>query len=148
MRSGRGAGSTSFLFVFGGLLGLLVGLGQSLSILLILVDSPVKNVVVLEVLANKKISEDLAKIAVIWLVIEAKGASVVEVDGKLIREATAEDFGRCSHLLLHNSVVLLFLCSSFESLPWERAAAEIEHDVAQRFHVITARLLNTKMSVD
>jgi hypothetical protein len=144
--SGVGAAGTSLLVVLG--VGLASSLGNSLSVLLIFVDGPVEDVVVLETLTNEEVSEDLTEVAVIGLVIEAEGSSIVQVDGKLVREATAKDLGRCGHLLLHDAVVLLLLGSSLQTLPGKGATAEVEHDVAQRLHIVTSRLLNTQMSVD
>lgn len=108
---------------------------------LVLVHSPVEDIVVLEALADEEIAEDLAQVAVVGLVIEPEGARVVEVDRELVREAAAEDLGRSSHLLLHDPVVLLLLRGGLKTLPGERATAEVEHDVAERFHIVTARLL-------
>lgn len=124
------------------------GLSDGLGVLLVLVDSPVEDVVVLEALANEEITEDLAEVRVVGLVVETKRTSVVEVDGKLVGEATAENLGGGRHLLLHDTVVLLLLGSGLQSLPWERATAEVEHDVSERLHVVTARLLDTQVGVD
>lgn len=115
---------------------------------MVLVDGPVEDVVVLEALANKKITEDLAKVAVVGLVVEAKGTSVVQINGKLVGKPAAKDISGGSHLLLHDAVVLLLLSSSLQSLPGKRATAEVEHDIAERLHVIATRLLNTEMGVD
>ena len=123
-------------------------LSNGLSILLVFVDSPVKDVVVLERFPNKKIAEDLAEIRIIGLVVKSKRAGVIQIDRKFIRESTAENFSRCRHLLFHNPIILLLLGSSFQPLPRKRATTEVEHHVAQRFHVITSRLFNTEMSVD
>lgn len=126
----------------------LLGLGNCLGVLLILVDSPVEHVVVLKALADEEVAEDLAEIGVVGLVVEAERARVVEVDGELVREAAAEDFSWSGHLLLHDTIVLLLLRRRLEALPGKRATAEVEHDIAKRFHVITTRLLDTKMGVD
>ena len=112
-----------------------------LGVLLILVDGPVKDIVVLEPFTDEEITEDLSKVRVIGLVIESKGTSVVEVNGKFIGESTAEDFGGSGHLLLHDPIVLLLLGSSLETLPGKGTTAEVEHDVSQGLHIITARLL-------
>jgi len=125
-----------------------LGLSDSLSILLVLIHSPVKHVVVLEALANEEVAENLAQVRVVWLVVEAKRASVVEVDGKLIWEAAAEDLCWGGHLLLHDAVVLLLLGGSLKTLPWKGATAEVKHNVSQRLHVITTRLLDTQVGVD
>ena len=119
--------------------GLLSGVGlNSLGILLVFVDGPVEDVVVLESLTHEQIPEDLAKIGIVGLVVEAQRASVVQIDGELVRKSTAEDLGRSGHLLLHDAIILLLLRGGLQSLPWEGAAAEVEHDVSERLHVITA----------
>ena len=138
--SSVGAGTSLLLLL---LLGWLVAgsLRNGLGVLLVLVDGPIEDIVVLESLANKEITEDLAKVRVVGLIVETEGASVVEVDGKLVGEATAEDFGGSCHLLLHDAVVLLLLGSSLQALPWEGASAEVEHNVSERLHIITTGLL-------
>ena len=123
-------------------------LGNGLSVLLVFVDGPVEDIVILEGLANKEVAENLAEIGVVRLVIKAQRTRVVEVNGKFVGEATAQNFSGGCHLLLHNSVVLLLLGSSFEPLPGERATTEVEHHVAQGLHVVTTRLFNAKMGVD
>lgn len=141
-----GPGSTGLLLILG--VGLSGSLGNGLSVLLVLVDGPVEDVVVLESLADKEVTEDLTEIAVVGLVVEAERSGVVEVDGKLIGETTAQDLGGGGHLLLHDTVVLLLLSSRLETLPGQRASAEVKHDVAERLHVISSGLLHTKMGVD
>ena len=128
---------------------LLVGrVGNHGGVLLVLVDSPIEDVVVLEGFADKQVAEDLAQVGVIRLVIETQRASVVQVDGELVGESTAEDLGGSSHLLLHDAVILLLLGGRLQSLPGKRATAEVQHDIAQRLHVVTARLLHSQVGVD
>ena len=114
---------------------------DGLSILLILVDGPIEDVVVLEAFTYEEVAEDLTQVGVVGLVIEAKAACVVEVDSELVGKATAKHFGWGGHLLLHNAIVLLLLRGRFETLPRQATAAEVQHHVAERLHVITARLL-------
>jgi hypothetical protein len=135
-----GTGTTWLLLLVLGWL-LTCGLGNGLGILLVLVDSPVKDIVILEALTNEEITEDLSEVGVIRLVVETKRTSVVEVDGELVGEATAEDLSWGGHLLLHDSVILLLLGGSLQSLPRKGATAEVEHNVTKRLHVITTRLL-------
>jgi hypothetical protein len=135
------AASAGLVVLLARSLALLVLLGNGLGVLLVLVHSPVEDVVVLEALADKEITEDLAEVGVVGLIVEAKRAGVVEVDGELIGEATAEDLGGCGHLLLHDAVVLLLLGRRLQALPRETATAEVEHDVTEGLHVITTRLL-------
>lgn len=145
--SGRDMASAAVLVVVLAL-ALVGSLGDGLGVLLVLVDGPVEDVVVLEAFTDEEITEDLAEVRVVGLVIETERTGVVEVDGELVREATAKDLGRGGHLLLHDAVVLLLLGSSLESLPGKGSTAEVEHDISERFHVITAGLLDTQMGVD
>lgn len=150
-RLGLSLNSHRLLIVFGGtglaggLLRLAVillssSLGNSLSIFLVLVNCPVKYIIILKPLPNKKIAEDLSQIAVVRLVIKAQGASVVQIDGELVGKASAKNLGRSCHLLFHDSIVLLFFGGSLQTLPGQRATAEVEHNIAKRLHIITARL--------
>ena len=116
--SGIGTGTSRLIFLVLG--GLLAGsLSNGLSIFLIFVNGPVKDIVVLETLTNEEIAKDLSKVGVVRLVIEAERACVIEIDGKLVREAAAEDFSWRGHLLLHDAVILLLLCSRLQTLPGE-----------------------------
>lgn len=143
---GSSTRGTSLVLLFG--VSLAGSLGNGLGVLLVLVDGPVEDVVVLEALADKEITEDLAEVAVVGLVVEAERAGVVEVNGKLVGEAAAEDLGGSGHLLLHDAVILLLLSSRLKTLPGQRTTAEVEHNVAERLHVVTARLLDTQVGVD
>src|SRR6478752_7256994 len=134
--SGVGTAGTGLFLVFR--VGLTGSLRDSLRVLLVLVDCPVENIIILETLTNKEVAEDLAEVAVIRLIVESKRSSVVEVDCELIGESTAENLSRGSHLLFHNAVVLLLLGGGLQALPRERAAAEIEHNVTKGLHIITS----------
>lgn len=149
--AGGGSSSTGAASLLLSFLSLrLVGgsLSNGLSILLVLVDGPVEDVVILESFADEQVTEDLAEVRVVGLIVEAKRAGVVEVDGELVGEATAENLGGSGHLLLHDTVVLLLLSGSLQTLPGQRATAEVKHNIAQRLHVITTGLLDTQVSVD
>jgi hypothetical protein len=137
-RSGCDVASAAFVVLLA--LALVGSLSNGLGVLLVLVDSPVKDVVVLEAFTDKEIAEDLAEVRVVRLVVEAEGAGVVQVDGELVREATAEHLGGGGHLLLHDAVVLLLLGRRLQALPGKGSAAEVEHDVSKGLHVITAGL--------
>lgn len=142
--SSIGAGAAWLLILI--LVGLLTSsLGNGLCILLVLVDGPVEDIIVLESLTDEEITEDLSEVRVIRLVIKAKGTSVVKVDCEFVGEATAEDLSWGGHLLLHDSVILLLLGSSLQALPRKRATAEVEHNVSKRLHIITTGLLCKKL---
>ena len=91
--------------------------------------------------------EDLSEVDVIWLGIEAEGTSVVEVNGKLVGQAMAKDFGTGGHFLKHDAVILLLRGSSLETLPWKGATAEVQHNVSKGLHIITSRLLCEDISI-
>jgi hypothetical protein len=71
-----------------------VGMGADLGSGL---DRPVKQVVVLESLANKQVSEELAQVRVVGLVVESERSTVVEVNGKLVGEGSAQALGGGRH---------------------------------------------------
>src|SRR4051812_24262450 len=127
---------------------LLLCLSDGLSILLIFVHGPVEDIVVLEAFADEEVTENLAQVRVVWLVVETEGPGVVEVNGELVREAAAKDLGGSGHLLFHDTVILLLLRGSLESLPGKRAAAEVQHDITQRLHIVATRLLNAQVGID
>ena len=140
--------TTSWLLFFFLHSSLIVACRNSLSILLILVDGPVKHVIILESFTDKQVTEDLAEVRVVRLVIETEGTSVVQVDGKLVGKSTAKNLGWSRHLLFHDAVILLLLGGSLQSLPGQRAAAEVEHDISKGLHVITTRLFWETVSPD
>lgn len=114
---------------------------NGLSILLILVNGPIKDVVVLETLSHKEVAEDLPEVGVVWLVVKAEGTGIIQINGELVGKAAAQDLGGSGHLLFHDPIILLLLRGGLEPLPWEGAAAEIEHDIPKGFHIVTTRLL-------
>lgn len=85
----------------------------------VFVDSPVKDIVILETFPDKQVPEDLTKIRVVGLVIKPEGSGVVEVDSELVGESTAENLSGSGHFLLHNTIILLLFGSSLQSLPRE-----------------------------
>lgn len=111
-------------------------------------DAPVKYVIVLVSFTDEEIPEELPQVRVIRLVVESQGPSVVQENGKLVREATAEKIGGCGHLFLHDPVVLLLLGGGLETLPGEGTTEEIHEDVGEGFEIVATGLLNTQMSVD
>jgi len=111
-------------------------------------DTPVEHVIILIPFTDKEIPEELPQVGVVGLVVEPQGSSVVQEDGKFVRETTTEKVGRCSHLLLHDPIVLLLLCSGLEALPGEGTTEEVHEDVREGFEIITASLFNSKVSVN
>ena len=111
-------------------------------------DAPIEYVIVLIPFTDEEIPEELPQVRVVGLVVKPQGPSVIQEDGKLVRKTTAEKIGGCGHLLLHDPIVLLFLGSGLETLPGERTTEEIHENVSERFEIVAASLLNTKVSVD
>jgi hypothetical protein len=54
-------------------------------------------------LANEKITEELAKVQVVGLVVKTKGAGVIEEDSKFVGIAPAEEIGTGWHRRLLSS---------------------------------------------
>lgn len=111
-------------------------------------NTPVEYVIVLVPFTDEEIPEKFPQVRIVRLVVEPQGTSVVQEDGKLVGEATAEKVRGCGHLLLHDPVILLLLCGGLETLPGERTTEEIHEDVSKGFEVVAASLLNTQVSVD
>ena len=126
----------------------LLGAGALAVFLGATLDAPVEDVVVLVTLTNKEITEELAEVRIVRLVVEAKSTSVVEEDAKLVGESAAQKIRRGGHLLLHNAVVLLLLGGGFETLPGQGATQEVHQHVGERLKVIATSLLDTQVSVD
>jgi hypothetical protein len=105
-------------------------------------DRPVEDVVILEALTNKQVTEELAKVGVIGLVIEVESTSVVQEDAKLAWEAKAEDIGGYRHLLLHDPAIFLLLGGGLEPLPREGTTQEVHEYICKGLEVITTGLLN------
>lgn len=92
-------------------------------------DGPVIDVVVGEALLGEEVPEELAEVGVVGLVVKAEGAGVVQVDGKLLREALAEGVDLGAELLLADLLVFLLLGRGPQSLPGEHATVEVHQHV-------------------
>ena len=124
-------------------------LGRQAGLLLLQVeDRPVEHVVVLEALAVEQLLEKALEVGVIGPVLEAEGAAVFKVGAEFGRVALAQLFGRGRHLAVHDALVLLLLGVGLEALPGEGAADEVHEDVAERFQVVAAALLDANVRVD
>ena len=111
-------------------------------------DAPVEHVIVLVAFTNEEVTEELAEVRVVRLVIETQRTGVVQEDRELLRVATAKQVRGGGHLLLHDPVVLLLLGSSLETLPGKRASQEVHENVGKRLEIITTSLFDTQVSVD
>jgi len=111
-------------------------------------NAPVEDIIVLVTLTDEKVTEELAQIGIIGLIVEAESAAVVEENSEFVREATTKEVGRGRHLLLHNAVVLLLLRRRFQSLPREGATQKVHEDICEGLEIITTSLLNTQVRVD
>jgi hypothetical protein len=100
----------------------------------------------LESLTDEQVPEQLAKVRIIRLIVEAESTTVVEEDAKLVGETAAQQIGRGGHLLLHDSVVLLLLGSSLEALPWEGTTEEVHEDVCEWLEIISTGLFYKERS--
>lgn len=60
---------------------------------------------------------------------------------KLTWVSFAQNFNRSGHFLLTDSLILLSLCGSLQTLPWQRAQVEVHEHIAKRLQVISSGLL-------
>ena len=97
---------------------------------------------------NEKITEKLTKVQVVELVVETKGAGVIEEDSKFVGIAPAEEIGGGGHFLLHDAIVFLLLSSSLEPLQRKGTAEEVHEHISQRFKIIATSLFNAQTGVD
>jgi hypothetical protein len=111
-------------------------------------NAPVKDIVILVSFTDEKVPEELAKVGIVGLVVEAKCTGVVQEDTELVREAAAKQVGWCRHLLFHDAIILLFLGGGLEALPGKSPTEEVHEDVGKRFKIVSAGLFNTEMGVD
>ena len=111
-------------------------------------NAPIKDIVILVALTNEEITEEFAQIGIVWLIIEAKSASIIQEDAKLGGESTTEEIRGSGHLLLHDTIILLLLRSSLETLPGKGTSQEVHQDVGKRFKIIATSLLDTQVGVD
>ncbi len=111
-------------------------------------DTPVEDIVVLVTLADKEVTEELAKVGIIRFVVEAESASVVQEDAKFVGEAAAKEVGGSGHFLFHDAIILLLLRGSLQTLPGKSATQKVHEDVSEGLEVVSAGLFNTQMSVD
>jgi len=117
-------------------------------ILSVTLDTPIEDIVILITFANEQIAEELAEIGIIRLVIEAQSPCVIQENAKFVGESTAEEIGGGSHFLFHDTVILLLLGSSLQTLPREGASEEVHQDVGKRLEIIPASLFHTEMGVN
>ena len=117
-------------------------------ILSVTLDTPIEDVVILITFTNEQITEELAEIGIIRFVIEAQSPCVIEENAKFVGESTTEEIGGGGHFLFHDTVILLLLGSSLQTLPRKGASEEVHQDVGKRLEIIAAGLLHAKMSVN
>ena len=105
-------------------------------------------VLVVHLLAEKPPEQLLAQVRVIGRLVEAQPATVVEIQGELLRVSLAQRLHWSRHLLLADLLVLLFLGRRLETLPRERAPHEVHDDVPERLEVVPPTLLDAEVGVD
>ena len=102
----------------------------------------------MHLLAEEPPEELLAQVRVVGRLVEAQSATVVEVEGELLRVSLAQGLHGRRHLLLADLLVLLLLGRRFQALPRQRAAHEVHDDVAERLEVVPSTLLDAEVRVD
>mmetsp|Transcript_9826 Transcript_9826/g.27635 ORF Transcript_9826/g.27635 Transcript_9826/m.27635 type:complete len:294 (-) Transcript_9826:96-977(-) len=108
---------------------------------------PIEHAIIDKALAHEEILEQPAQVCVVWPVLEAERAAVVQVGGEDRGVPLAERLDRRGALALHDFVVLLFLRIGLEALPRQLATIEIHQHVAYRLEVVASALLDSQMCV-
>lgn len=98
--------------------------------------------------ALESLGEEVAKIVVIWSILESKVADVAEVLVELLWEAIAKLGNWRRLLLLSDLLVLLLVGRSLQSLPWKASTEKVHEDVSESLEIIATRLLASEMGVD
>jgi hypothetical protein len=94
-------------------------------------DGPIEDIVVLKSFSDEKISEQFPQVRIIRFIIKPQTPRIIQKNGKLIRKPPTQNLCTRRHFLLHDSVIFLFLRSSFKSLPRQTSPTEIHHDVSE-----------------
>mmetsp|Transcript_2859 Transcript_2859/g.10917 ORF Transcript_2859/g.10917 Transcript_2859/m.10917 type:complete len:231 (-) Transcript_2859:766-1458(-) len=102
---------------------------------------PIIAVVLYETPHFEKPLEQLSQIFVVWSVSESKGATVLDVLHKFVRNATAQCLDWCILLHVCHFSVLFLLCFCSHSLPWKRSLQEVYQNISEAFQIVPARLL-------
>ena len=121
---------------------------QSRLLLLEIQNGPIKHVIILKALAVKELLEESFKISIVRTIFETKRATVFKVRAEFGRVSLAQLFSGGRHFAVHNSLVFLFLSVGFESLPGKGSADKVHEYITEGFKIITARLLNSNVSIN
>lgn len=126
-----------------------LGAAARTSVLLgVALNTPIKDIIILIAFTNEKITEKLAEIGIIRLIIETESASIIQEDAKLVGEATTKEVSWSSHLFFHYTVIFLLLGRSLETLPRKSTTEKVHEDVSKRFEIIATGLFYTKVGID
>ena len=118
------------------------------SVLLLAQDDPVVLVVILVAVALEKIFEHVPHSCVLRSFVESQVSALAEILHELNRVALAQNLNGSCQLLFFDPFVLVPLVVGLESLPRKHTSQEVHGNVTDTFHIISAGLLNTQVSVD
>jgi len=105
-------------------------------------------IVVLVAIPLKQILEHISHGGVLRSLIKSQVACLTEIFGELHRVALAQNLNGGGQLLLFDSFIFVPLVVSLEPLPRKHASEEVHDNITNAFHVISAGLLNSQVSVD
>ena len=99
-------------------------------------------------MSSHAVREETFACAVVGLLLEFQASAVLHELSEFGWVTAAQLFKRRFNLLLLDGVVLLVLATAGQSLPGKRSLHQVEEDMADRFEVITSRLLDTLVRSD
>ena len=94
-----------------------------------LLDHPVEHEVVVVAHAIEEVFEKFAEVGDVGLLLEFHLSAVVEIDVELIRHALGQGLDRGRELLVSDLLVLLFLGTGWQALPWELTFVEVDQQL-------------------
>ena len=94
-----------------------------------------------------QVFENLAHVVVVWALLEFQISAVLQVGVKLLWKATSQRLDRCLDFFVLDSVILVILVFALEALPRQITSQEVNQNEADALKVVSATLLNAKVSV-
>jgi len=92
--------------------------------------------------------KETPQVVVVGLLFEFDIAAIRYVLKEFLGDALGQLLDSGLAFLLTNLVILIVFVLARKTLPWESALQEVKQDVADRFEVISAGLLNTGVTVN
>jgi len=95
-----------------------------------------------------KFFKQSSQVGIVWPILKPETAGVVHLGCKLSGLVLAELLYGCTHLLLHDLLILLLLGDGLKTLPGQTAPQELHQVLTQPLQVVPPALLDAKVGVD